>query len=297
MKQDSFVGILPAVVTPMDEDGAFIPAAFERLIERLYSSGIDGIYVCGQTGEGLQQTREQRQKVTEAAVRLSPAGKQVIVHVGAMSTSETVSLAQHAERAGAQAVSALPPIGNYSFSEVKSYYTAIAGSTSLPLIIYYFPALGPAVKTVDQILELCRIPGVIGMKYTDPDLFRLSEVRKSGATIFFGTDEMLLAGLIMGATGGIGSFYNVAPELFVKAFQLASSGQWEDARKVQSSINELIAIGLKFPVNPVVKSMLRLQGYDCGICAEPRRRLSSDEETLLRELLGASSFRELFPML
>lgn len=297
MIEDSFTGILPAVVTPLSEDGQFMSSAFERLLDRLYSFGIDGLYVCGQTGEGLQLSSVQRKRVTETAIKRSPKGKQIIVHVGAMSTSEAVALAQHAEKAGANAVSALPPIGNYSFDEVKAYYSAIAGATSLPLIIYYFPALGPAVRTVDQVLELCSIPGVIGMKYTDSDLFRLSEVRKSGARIYFGTDEMLIAGLIMGATGGIGSFYNVAPELFVEAYRLTTLGRWEEARAIQASINELIGIGLKFPVNPVVKAMLRLQGYDCGVCAPPRRRLTADEEVHLRALLKSSSVSNLFPQL
>lgn len=284
----SFQGILPAISTPFDAEGRFCADAFERLLDRCYSAGVDGMYVCGQTGEGLQQSAAQRKLVAEVAVKASPKNKTIIIHVGAMSTGEAVELAKHAARIGAHAVSALPPIGNYSFAEIKAYYAAIAAASDLPLLMYYFPAYGPNLNTLAQILELCAIPNVIGLKFTASDLFLLSEIKKSGATIFYGTDEMLLAGLVMGADGGIGSFYNVAPELFVQLYRQTQAVELEQARQTQRQINELISIGLNFPVNPVVKSMLRRLGIDCGLCLPPRRSLTVEEEARLDQMLAES---------
>ena len=285
----SFQGILPAVSTPFDAEGRFRADSFERLLDRCYSAGVDGMYVCGQTGEGLQQSAAQRKLVAEVAVKASPKDKTVIVHIGAMNTAEAVDLAKHAARIGAHAVSALPPIGNYSFAEIKAYYAAIAAASDVPLLIYYFPAFAPSLNTLAQILELCAIPNIIGLKFTANDLFLLSEIKKSGATIFYGTDEMLVAGLIMGADGGIGSFYTVAPELFVQLSRQAQAGDWEQARQTQRPINELISIGLNFPVQPVVKSMLRRQGIECGNCLPPRRSLTVEEETRLDQMLAEST--------
>lgn len=283
-----FEGILPAVITPFDEQGRFRADSFERLLARLFAAGVHGIYVCGQTGEGLQQSIEQRKQVAERAVKCSPPDKAVIVHTGAMSTAEAVDLTRHAARIGAHAVSSLPPIGNYSFAEIKAYYTAIASASEAPLMIYYFPSLAPSISTIDQVLELCRIPNVIGLKFSDSDLFKLSEVKRQGATVFFGTDEMLTAGLVMGADGGIGSFYNVMPELFVQLYNLTRQGAWEQAPAVQKQINEVIAIGLRFPVHPVIKAMLARLGIDCGKCLPPRRSLTREEETELHQLLSKS---------
>ncbi len=285
-----FQGILPAMITPFDAEGRFRADAFERLLDRCYSAGVDGVYVCGQTGEGLQQSGEQRKRVAETAAKCSPKGKAVIVHTGAMSTAEAVDLTKHAAQIGAHAVSALPPIGNYSFAEIKAYYTAIASASDIPLLIYYFPAYAPSVNTLDLILELCAIPNVCGLKFTSNDLFLLSEVKKSGATVFYGTDEMLIAGLAMGADGGIGSFYNVAPELFVRLWALTQQGQWEQARTVQQQINEMIAIGLRFPVHPAVKAMVARRGIDCGECLPPRRSLSKEEEARMDEMIAGSDF-------
>ena len=288
-----FQGILPALVTPFDADGRFRADAFERLLEHCYSAGVDGVYVCGQTGEGLQQSGEQRKRVAEVATQCSPKDKTVIVHTGAMSTAEAVDLTKHAARIGAQAASALPPIGNYSFAEIKAYYTEIAAASDLPLLIYYFPAYAPSVNSLDLILELCAIPNVCGLKFTANDLFLLSEIKKSGAAVFYGTDEMLLAGLAMGADGGIGSFYNVAPELFVRLWALTRQGDWEQARAMQQQINEMIAIGLRFPAHPAVKAMVARRGalgIDCGRRLPPRRSLTDEEEARLDELIAKSDF-------
>jgi len=286
-------GIYPALVTPFDAEGAFAEAPFAQLLDRVCRTGIDGVYVCGSTGEGLLQTVGQRKRVTEAAVRHTPKGKQVIVHTGAYCTADAVELTRHAAAAGAAAVSSLPPVGVYSFPEIREYYRALSTAADIPFLVYYFPAFSPAIASLDQILELCALPSVIGLKFTDHDLYRLSLIRNSGATVFSGYDEVLVAGLLMGASGGIGTFYNLAPQLFVEVYQLAKAGRWAEARAVQARINELIEIGTRYPCFPSVKTILRWSGIDCGQCLEPRRTLSLSEESGLRDALLASSFAEL----
>src|SRR5262245_41651797 len=166
-------GILPAIVTPVDADEVFQSLPFEALLERIYTAGADGVYVCGQTGEGWQQRVVQRKQVAEVAVRNSPRGKQVIVHIGALATADAVELSRHAGQLGAHAISSLPPAGAYSFEEIRAYYQAIGAASDLPLLVYYFPSLAPAIRTAEQMLELCAIPNVVGLKYTDSDLFKL----------------------------------------------------------------------------------------------------------------------------
>ncbi len=289
MKTD-FHGILPAVVTPFNDDGAFCQGVFETLLDALYATGIHGLYVCGQTGEGLTQPVAQRKRVAETAVRCSPAGKQVIVHVGASSTAEAVELARHAARAGAHAISSLPPAGAYSFLEIRTYYEAVAAASDLPLFVYYFPDICPVVATMDQLQELLEIPHVAGLKFTDFNLYRLSLLRAGGAVVFNGRDEVLAAGMLMGANGGIGSFYNLVPELFLQVYDGARKGRWDEARAAQTRINELIEIALRFPGLSAVKKLLSWSGLECGPAILPRRALTPDEEDSLRAALLASSF-------
>ena len=287
-------GILPAIVTPVDARECFRAAAFERLVERLYRAGVDGLYVCGQTGEGWQQTAAQRKLVAEAAVRCSPRGKTVIVHVGAQSTAEAVDLARHAASAGAHAVSSLPPAGGYPFDEVREYYRTLAAASPLPLLIYYFPSLSPSIRTLDQILELCALPNVAGLKFTDSDLYRVWVIRRSGAVVFNGSDEMLVAGLLIGACGGIGSIYNLLPDEFAALYRLSAAGAWTEARAVQDRINGLIQAILQFPLIAAVKTMLAWTGLDCGPVIAPRRMLTPAEQDELRALVARTAYADRF---
>lgn len=287
--QDRFRGIFPAIVTPYAPNGEFAVATFERLLARLYTTGVQGVYVCGQTGEGLLQPVSMRQQVAEVAVRRSPKDKTVIIHVGATRLADAIQLARHAEGIGAAAVSSLPPAGNYSFAELRGYYQQLAEASGLPLLVYYFPDASRINVTLDQLLELCDIPNVIGLKFTDFDLYKLHQISQAGKVIFNGRDEVLAGGLLMGAGGGIGTFYNLVPELFLQIYHSACSGQWDQARRAQDQVNELIRITLRFPMLSAVKTMLKWQGFDCGHCLPPRENLTQDARTQLRGLIEKGS--------
>jgi N-acetylneuraminate lyase len=286
----NFHGIFPAVVSPFDSEGRFVAVSFERLLERLYGQGVHGIYVCGTTGEGLLQSVTQRKQIAEVAVKCSPTGKWVVVHVGAHCTADAIELAKHASRIGVHAISSLPPHGGYSFEEIRGYYSILGGASDLPILVYYMPEVYPAISNVAQILELCEIPNVIGLKFTSLDLFTMATVKKQGAVVFNGRDEVLVAGLLMGADGGMGSFYNLIPELFLQIYELTKTEGWGEARAVQERINELITITLRFPAFPAIKTMLSWSGIDCGNFLPPRRPLNANEESELRALLSKSSF-------
>lgn len=290
--KDAFSGILPAVVTPLDGAGRFQEGPFERLLGRLYGAGVHGVYVCGTTGEGVLQSSEQRKRVAEAAVASSPPGKRVIVHVGARSTAEAVALAEHAAAAGADAVSSLPPLGNYSFAEVHAYYERLAQASGVPLLLYFFPAASPAVTSLDELLALCALPNVAGLKFTDFDLYKLATLHAEGYAVLNGKDEVLAAGLLMGADGGIGSFYNLVPAWFVRLYDLARAGAWEEARAVQRDINRLIRLTLRFPALAAHKAMLAWSGIDCGACLLPHRPLSKEEEGELKAELERTGLAE-----
>ncbi len=284
-----FRGVFPAIVTPFDANGEFAAATFERLLARFYESGVQGVYVCGQTGEGILQTVSMRQQVAETAVRCSPKDRTVILHVGATRLADAITLARHAERIGVSAVSSLPPAGNYSFEELRGYYQQLAEASSLPLLVYYYPEASRISVTLEQLLDLCSIPNVVGLKFTDFDLFKLHQINQSGKVILNGRDEVFAAGMLMGADGGIGTFYNLVPELFLQIYKNSMDGKWDDARRAQDQCNELIRITLQFPMLSAVKTMLKWQGFDCGRCLPPRQNLTQEQELQLRTLIEKSS--------
>ena len=149
------------------------------------------------------------------------------------------------------------------------------------------------MATAERLEALCALPNVAGVKYTDFDLYRMSNVVRPDRVVFNGRDEVLVAGLLMGASGGIGSFYNVAPALFVSLFAAAQAGRWDEARATQHRINVLIRLALQFPLFPAIKQMLAWSGIDCGTCLAPRAPLDEAQQRQLHAELLAADFGSL----
>ena len=176
--------------------------------------------------------------------------------MGAWSFAESFDLARHAEKAGASAISALPPAG-VPFPELLEHYRALASATSLPFLAYYFPAATGLALSLDQLEQICALPGVVGVKFTDHDLYTLSLLVRSGKVVFNGRDKLLAAGLLMGASGGIGSLYNIVPGWFSKLYAHAQAGRWPEGLKLQERINDLVRLLLHFPFMPALKLMMK----------------------------------------
>lgn len=282
-------GILPALMTPITSTGAVDTTAIERLVSRLYEAGVDGLYVCGQTGEGLQQSIAMRKVALEAALASSPRDKHVIAHVGSACVADAIELARHASAKGVRAVSSLPPGGGLSYQEIRGYYSGLAAASDVPLVLYFFPEVAPGLRA-EQVVELCSLPNVAGVKFTSFELNRITEMNRAGAFVLNGRDEVLAAGLLMGACGGIGSFYNLTPELFVQIWRAARRGAWTEARAAQDRANQLINIVLGFPMISAIKKLLEWSGVPCGPALPPRRCLTAEEEASLRAQVEAAGW-------
>lgn len=285
-------GILPALATPIDAGGAVQTAPLEALIARLYEAGVHGLYVAGQTGEGWQLDSAQRKLLAEVAIRNSPRGAQVIIHVGAMRVAEAIDLARHAARAGAAAVSSLPPPGAGDGAELLDWYRRLAEGSPVPLYVYYFPSLSPAVRSCADLLALCALPNVAGLKYTGDNLDWMSETLRAGANVLFGRDEVLASALLLGAHGGIGTFYNLVPGWLVELYAHTQAGRWPEAARIGERLRRLIHVCARYPMLSAAKVILRWQGFDCGGVLSPRLNLSSGQEQQLRADLEREGFAE-----
>lgn len=293
-------GVIPAMVTPFDEKENLDEARLRKVVRFLVDGGVNGLYLTGSTGEAFTMTPDERKQVVEITLDEVGGKIPVIVHVGAIGTKISIDLAQHAEKAGAAAISSVPPF-YWKFSEerVYEYYRDISAETSLPMIVYNIPLAGAVGYSL--IKKLAQIPGVEGIKYTlstHYDIMRMRDEIGPDFAIYSGSDEMAMSGLAFGADGVIGSTYNVISDLYLDIFKAAQEKNLSMLQDKQRIANTIIMKGLEYDLMPLLKRMMAWMGVDAGYSRRPFYRFSEAEEAAIREefrkfknLPGAESVR------
>ena len=257
-------GLHAALMTPYDEAGEISRPCLARLVDRAFAHGLDGIYVGGSTGESLLLGADERELVFRDAAEAAAGRGALIGHVGAISTREAERLARCCAANGYHAVSAIPPIYfRHSKTAVRDYYAAIvAAAGGLPLIVYNVPAMTGLQFSLADLLDLLRLPGVIGVKQTTNDMYQMEQLRRAFPELLLlnGFDEMLLAGLVSGANGGIGSTYGLMGHRWVELRRRLAAGDVHGALQIQSQCNAVIDVLVEFGVFPALKYLMARMG-------------------------------------
>lgn len=281
-----FRGVIPALVTPLNSDETLNSRTAARLTEWLLGEGMDGFYVCGSTGEGPGLQKDVRMEMAEIVCSLTKGKAASIIHVGAIDLKTARELAFHAGRIGASAISSVPPFFfGYGENEIRHYYEELSDSSGLPVLMYASPLAGTTF-TWEMVNRLMEVPNMIGLKWTSPDYYtmrRIKELRGGNINVINGPDETLLCGLMMGADGGIGATYNIAPRIYRSIYDRFIKGDWKGALKAQLDADHLIDVLVRYGVVPAIKEVLRIQGFDSGYCVAPSKRLSKEERTKLKK--------------
>lgn len=291
-------GLIAATFTPLKPDGKLNLAAVEPVVEHLLSTGVEGLYVCGSTGEGPSLSSEERKRVAEAYVEAAAGRVPVIVQVGHNSLAEASDLARHAQASGADAISAVPP----SYFKPASLDVLVAclqevtdAAPDLPFFYYHIPQLSDVVVDVPELLERAReaLPTLAGVKYSSMNVYELQaclEAAEGRYRLLFGVDEMLLSGLVAGAHGAVGSTYNFATPLYRKVTEALARGDLDEARKQQGRAVRLVRTISRYPAAPALKTVMSFIGLDCGPTRLPLTPLSGTAVSALRQELEALGF-------
>ena len=215
-----FKGVIPAVLTVFDKDENIDELGMRQLVSYLIGKGVDGLYLTGSTGEGFTMSSEERKRVVEIVIDETKGRVPVVVHVGAIGTKLSIDLAKHAEEVGATGISSVPPFyWKFNENQIVKYYEDIANSCSLPMIVYNVPLVG--LLGMNAIKRLAQIENVKGIKYTALSHYEITQIKDEigdDFLVYSGCDEMSMSGLLAGADGIIGSFYNIMPELFINIY-------------------------------------------------------------------------------
>ncbi len=291
MASIKFTGILPALVTPFCADNRSINRKVTKeILDYQMAQGANGFYILGGTGEGYAMARPEREEMCELVVSHVKGRVPVICHIAASNLPEACELARHAERVGADAIAAIPPLFFfYDADDIYHYYRRLAESVHIPVIVYYHPSAQRDISA-DLMARIYTIDNVTGVKWSSNNFFELMKLRDKThgeMNVINGPDELLVNGLMAGADAGIGSTYNVMLPEFLDIYRLFREGKLDEARKAQYKVNRVIDRLIKGPVIPGVKSACRALGFDVGQATYPMRQYTAEMDAELKNDLVA----------
>jgi N-acetylneuraminate lyase len=283
MTKSILTGLVAAPFTAFQADASLDLAAIPRQAALLAHNGVSGAFVCGTTGEGQSLTIEERKQVVEAWRQAAPPSLRLVVHVGHLSLADSCTLAP----------SFFKPPG---VAELVSWCAKVAAAAPrLPFYYYHMPAMtGVAIPAAEFLQHTNgQIPTLAGIKFTHEDLMdygRASEIGSGRIDMLFGRDEILLAGLSLGAAGAVGSTYNFAAPLFLRIMKSFASGNIEAARIDQTRAREFISVLHRHGGLAAGKATMKLVGVDCGDVRLPLRSLSAEQVASLQRGLEDIGF-------
>jgi 4-hydroxy-tetrahydrodipicolinate synthase len=263
--QGSFV----ALVTPMLADGSLDFNALEELIDWHIESGTNGIVAVGTTGESATVSVKEHLKILEKTIDFVRGRVPVVAGTGANSTQEAIELSQKAAELGADYALLVTPYYNKPNQEgLFQHFIKIADSVDISQILYNVPSRTACDLKPETVLKLATHQNIVGIKEAFDSSERLSElIRISNSiadqkyfSVFSGDDPSFNSFMAKGGHGVISVAANIVPKYISQICSLNLSNQFDDAKELNSILNNLYEL-LFVESNPIpVKWMLNKMG-------------------------------------
>jgi 4-hydroxy-2-oxoglutarate aldolase len=283
-------GIMPPIATPFQND----EVAYDRLAGNFLKwnkTGLSGYVVMGSNGESVFLTRDEKLKLVEAVKKNISEEKLLIAGTGSDSIRETISLSNDAAGRGADYVLILTP--SFYKSEMKpaayiKYFTAVADSIKIPLIIYNVPKFTGVDIEAETVAKLAEHKNIAGIKNSSENIRQTTEIIDQTPDDFatiIGTASVLYPGIAAGADGGILALANIAPDECVQIQKYTEEGKHNEALELQKKmlpVNK--AITAKYGVAGL-KAAMDMMGYFGGEPRAPLSKISDSDKEQLRQFL------------
>lgn len=292
MAEFSFRGVFTAIVTPFTEYGTVDYAALEKIVEFQIENGVDGLVPCGTTGESPTLSHEEHDRVIAQTIKFAKGRVPVIAGTGSNATSEAISLSQHAQDAGVDAVLLVNPYYNKPTQKgLYLHFKAIADSVSIPCVLYNIPGRTGVNLSTEVLMKLVNeCPNIIAVKEASGDLSQMEDVikdRPNGFIVLSGDDNLALELIKMGGDGVISVASNLFPKQISDMVHYALDGDFESADKINAAFSTFFK-NCFVETNPIpIKTAMAEAGFCKELFRLPLCPLETEEH---REMvIGASN--------
>nr|WP_294530552.1 dihydrodipicolinate synthase family protein [uncultured Blautia sp.] len=293
-------GVVIPLVTPLTEDDHIDRESLEKLTDYCIDGGMTCLYPCGTTGEMMYLTVEERKQVAEIVVKQAAGRVPVFVHVGAWNQKDTIELAQHAAKIGADGIGVVTP-SFYAISDrgLVNYYKAVACSVPADFPVYMYGIKQNAINDLNknvcqQVAEAC--PNVVGVKYSFPDMTRLQElmtVMDGKFEVLVGPDHLFEAVCAVGGKGVVSGNAMCIREHYAALWKAIQDSDYELATKLQRRTNTLNSVMCAINNIAAYKVILKREGILATTkMRRPMENLTEEQEKDLLDTLDKMKFHE-----
>ena len=286
-------GSIPAMVTPMLEDGSVDYVSLRKLIDWHIAEGTDCIGVVGTTGESPTVNVEEHREIIRVSVEQAKGRVPIMAGCGANSTAEAIELAKFAKSVGADCQLQVVPYYNKPTQEgLYQHFKAIAEAVpDLPVILYNVPGRSVADMQHETVLRLAQVPGIVGIKEATGNIERaqwlIRDLPKEFA-VYSGDDPSAVALMLCGGKGNVSVTANVAPRLMHELCVAAMAGHVQKAMEIQFKLMPMHK-NLFVEANPIpVKWAMARMGLCGGTLRLPMTELSKSQQPVVETALRAS---------
>src|SRR5439155_9762384 len=231
-----FTGVGTALVTPFTKNGDLDEAAVRRLGRRQIDARVHFLVPCGTTGENPTLTLAESIVTGEILVDEGKGRMPILAGAGGYDTKEVIHPAAEMKRAGAQGLLSVAPYYSKPTQEgLYQHYRAIAGSTSLPIVIYNGPGRTSVNIEVNTLARLAAIPNIAGVKEASGNMTQMCEVCRAVPSSFIvlsGDDVLALPLMAVGGHGVISVASNEIPAEMVRMVEAAERNSFAAARAI-----------------------------------------------------------------
>ncbi|MGH1357925.1 MAG: dihydrodipicolinate synthase family protein [Burkholderiaceae bacterium] len=284
-----FHGVFPYLVSPILPDGQVDVQTLTRLCEDLIAAGVHGLSPLGSTGEFAYLNAAQRQQIVEAVVAAARGRVPVVAGVAATTTVDAVKQVQAYEKAGCDGILAiLEAYFPLSDDGVFSYFDAIAGSTSLPVVLYTNPNFQRADLSLPVIERLSHVRNIGYIKDASSNTGRLLSILNLVAgrmKVFAASAHIPACVMMIGGVGWMAGPACVAPRQSVALYESCQRQDWTTAMQQQTTLWRLNQLFARYNLAACIKGALELQGYPVGEPIPPQAALDAAGKEAVCEAL------------
>jgi dihydrodipicolinate synthase/N-acetylneuraminate lyase len=291
MKQTSFHGVFPYLVSPVGDSGEVKAAVLARLCDDLIKAGVHGLTPLGSTGEFAYLTPAQRHRVVEVVVEAAARRVPVVAGVASTTTADAVAQAREYERLGCDGILAiLEAYFPVTDEGVFDYFKAIAEAVSLPVVLYTNPNFQRSDLSLPVIERLSRIDNIGYIKdasFNTGRLLSIINLVQDRMHVFAASSHVPTCVMLIGGVGWMAGPACVAARQSVELYDLCRVGEWTRAMELQRPLWRLSQAFAKYNLAACIKGGLELQGYAVGRPLPPQQPLSAEGVDEVRRALVA----------